>query len=204
MVSHCLFQNNRAEISASEWSFGGAMSTNCYFEVTGSKFVNNQAFYGGAMYINDVPGGDKSLAPKIDMSEFKGNYSGDAANPGMVGGTIFYTVSPVITNSVFEGPDITTIGSYYPGSGIESSGGGAGTLTMTNCVLSGFHTWSWGGAVALWDTDATITNCLFYDNHCGYDQDPDEEGGGGAISISGSAPKNVTITNSTFVGNETH
>ena len=203
MVSHCLFQNNRAQISANDRVYGGAMYTNCYFEVTGSKFVNNQAFYGGAMFINDVPGGDKSLAPKIDMSEFRGNHSGDAANQGMAGGTIFYVVSPVITNSLFEGPDITTIG-YYPNSGIDS-GWGAGTLTMANCVLSGFQTWFWGGAVALCDTNAKITNCLFYDNHCGYEPTI-HGGGGGAISIydPNPTPKNVTITNSTFVGNKTH
>ncbi|MEA3467095.1 MAG: choice-of-anchor Q domain-containing protein [Thermodesulfobacteriota bacterium] len=205
MVSHCLFQNNRTLISADNIIFGGAMYTNCYFEVTGSKFVNNQAFHGGAMFINDVAGGDRSLAPKIDMSEFKGNHSGDDANPGKVGGTIFYAVSPVITNSVFEGPDITTIGSYYPGSGIASDLM-AGTLTMINCVLSGFHTDDWGGAVSLRDTNAEITNCLFYDNHCGYGGSSGG-GGGGAISIDDSTvstPKKVTITNSTFVGNKTH
>ncbi|MBU0943170.1 MAG: right-handed parallel beta-helix repeat-containing protein [Proteobacteria bacterium] len=197
-LHHISFEDNRTVIDSSNRSYGGGMYSNCFFELTEGRFKDNQAYGGGAMFIADKPGGDKSMAPIIDNTLFEGNICGNASYPGLVGSTIYYSCSPRITRSLFTAPDYTAIG-FYPNSALDS-GYGAGTLALENSVFSGFKSYHWGGAISLWDTSANISNCLFINNRAGYSG----SGAGGAITVYDSSvltAQNTTVTNCTFVGN---
>ncbi len=197
-LHHISFEDNRTAIDSSNRCYGGGMYSNCFFEMTESRFKDNQAYAGGAMCISDSPGGDKSMAPVIEETSFEGNSSGVGSLPGSGGSTIYYNCSPVIKRSVFRAPDYDILG-YYPGSALDSGYGG-GTLTLEDTTFSGFKAYYWGGAISLWDTNAYISNCLFIDNSAGNYGG----GSGGAITIYDSTPetlKNTTITNCTFIGN---
>lgn len=193
-ILHVGFDNNTAEIAAGG-AYGGGMWANCYFEISECRFTNNHAYYAGAMNFSTA---DNTVSPKIDDCYFEDNLAGKiTTDPGYIS-TINFSNSPIITNSTFIGDSTAT----WTGSGLNSSGG---NVTLINCVFSGFRSWFWSGAVSLWDSSATITNCLFYDNKCGYQGSP-SGGGGGAIGIydpTPGTPNTVTITNSTFVGNHT-
>jgi hypothetical protein len=107
-LHHVSFEDNRTAIDDSNRCYGGGMFSNCFFEITESRFKDNQAFRGGAMYIADKPGGDKTMAPVIEDTFFEGNISGNGneiINMGKGGSTIFYSCSPVITQSEFRAPD---------------------------------------------------------------------------------------------------
>jgi hypothetical protein len=200
-LHHVSFEDNRTDIDIDSRCYGGGMYSNCFFEMTESRFKDNQAFRGGAMCISDKPGGNKTLSPVIDNTFFEGNISGNASNKGQVGSAILYSCSPVITKSVFKAPNYDEIG-FFPGSALDS-GYGAGTLTLENSTFSGIKASYWGGAISLWDTSANITNCLFLNNSAGNSND----GAGGAITIYNSSPQtpqNTAITNCTFVGNRTN
>ena len=200
-LHHISFEDNKTAIDSNNICYGGGMYSNCFFEMTESRFTDNQAFRGGAMYIADQPGGDKSMAPVIEDTFFEGNIAGNASNPGFIGSTILFACSPVITQSEFRAPDYGDIG-FFPNAALDS-GYGAGTLTLENSTFSGYKALYWGGAISLWDTNANISNCLFIDNSAGNSNN----GAGGAITIydpSSGTPKNTTITNCTFVGNRTN
>ncbi len=200
-LHHVSFEDNRTAIDNGDRSYGGGMYSNCFFEMTESRFKDNHAYYGGGMFIADKPGGDKTMAPVIDTSVFEGNVSGDASFQGRGGSSIFYSCSPVISKTEFRAPNYGDIG-FYTGTALDS-GYGAGTLTLETSTFSGFEAHYWGGAMSLWDTNANISSCLFIDNSAGNSSD----GAGGAITIydpSSESPKFTTITNCTFVGNRTN
>lgn len=199
MIKHVSFEDNTTEINLVTQSYGGGIYSNCYFEIKGARFKDNQAVRGGAMYIADKPGGDTSMAPLLEGGIFEGNISGNASAPGVVGSTILYSCSPVITDSTFQAPDYVDIG-FYPNSCLDS-GYGAGTLTLSNSTFIGFKAYYWGGALSLWNTNANISDCLFIDNSAGNSGD----GAGGAITLyDNTGSKTATITNCTFVGNRTN
>ncbi len=168
---------------------GGGMYSNCYFEVHDAVFSSNSASTGGAMYIVDVPGGDKSLAPVIDNTTFEDNRS-----TGWQGSTIFNLVSPIITDCTFTGRDDGS--SSGPGSTIYSHTGSF--LTISNTVFSDNKTDYWGSAIQIWNSGADITNSFFINNKAG-------EGGSGYGAIAlykyTGNPDIINITNCTFVGN---
>lgn len=185
-ISECVLKNNVVSGSI----VGGGMYSNCYFEVHDALFASNSAGSGGAMFIGDVPGGDRSLAPVIDNTVFEDNRS-----TNWQGSTLFNYVSPIINGCTFTG--------RYDGS---SSGPGGtiysqtdSSLTVTDSVFSDNKTDYWGSAIQIWNCDATLTNVFFINNKAGGDGGTD---GYGAIDIyiyEGS--HTVNITNSTFTGN---
>lgn len=186
---HVGFQDNTAQISSSG-AAGGGMYINSYFEARECRFKDNWSYTAGAIYI---AGTDVNVSPIIDNCEFDGNISGNSAWLNTIS-TLFFANSPVITNSTFRGNPA------WSWSASALNGGAGINLTVSNCVFSDFHTYYWGGAIHIWDYDATISNSLFVNNSAGEIGD----GRGGAIAIydpTAASPRTVTVTNCTFFGN---
>ncbi|HBI15482.1 MAG TPA: hypothetical protein DDY20_08220 [Desulfobulbaceae bacterium] len=193
-ILHVGFEDNIAQI-AEGGAYGGGMWANCYFEIREGRFVNNHAFYAGAMNFSTT---DPSVSPIIDNCYFEGNLAGNSTTYRGRISVLNFSNSPVITNSVFIGDSTTT----WTGSAIHSYGGTTNTLTVDRCIFANHYTNDWGAAIHIWDYDATITNSLFVNNHAGHGA---SGGKGGAIAIYDDDPvipaHQVTVTNCTFVGN---
>lgn len=185
-VNNCLFQQNKGEwdsvsIPASTVN-GGGMYANCDFTITDSRFLNNQAVKGGAIWIV----GNDTVDPVIDNCLFEGNKAGDESVhgwDGQIGSAIYFVASPVIKNSIFTGP----VGDTSPALATRVS---TGELTLTNCVFSGFHSTHWGGALYLDDVDTVLTNCLFFNN---------SGSNGGAVTVTAEIDDNGTVDDVKFV-----
>ncbi len=183
-IRNALFQNNHA---TSPYS-GGALFSNGYFEVYDSTFASNSARTGGAIAINDVPGGDNSLSPLIQNSTFESNN-----NVGGWQGSVIYngSVALRVKGSIFTNSS---------GTGSPLYNHTYASLDIINSVFSDNTTTAWGSAIQFWDAGGSISNCLFYDNEAGTNNGYaaiaylDNTGGAGSATI--------TILNSTFVGNQ--
>lgn len=184
-VSNCLVQNNSA--TATTYNGGGIFS-NGSLEVYDSTFSSNSARSGGAIYIQDVPGGDYSLSPLVQNSTFDGN----STVGGWQGSAIFNSVALTVKDSAF----VNSIGS---GSTIYSHT--YSSMDISNSKFAGNQIDWWGSALQFWDSGGTVTNCLFYDNVAGI-----LGSGYGAItyydSAGGPGPANITILNSSFIANQ--
>ena len=165
---------------------GGALYSSAYFEIHDTVFSSNTAASGGALYVNDVPGGDKSLSPLVDHCIFDGNIV-----VGWQGSSIFNNVSLRVKDSTFK----NTSGR---GSPIHSHVGSS--LHVSNSVFAHNRIFGWGSAIGFWDAGGSIVNSLFYDNVAG-----DGGNGYGAVSYydpaGGPGPANISILNSNFTHN---
>lgn len=178
-VNNCLIRNNDND------SNGGGWYSNCYFEINDSTFSGNEGSNGGAMIIYDYPGGDQSLAPKIDNTTFSSN-----STDGNQGSAIYNAVSPVITDCVFDG-------NFGVGSPIFSTTNSS--LTISDSVFKNGNIIYWGSAIQFWRAGGKVTNCLFYDNVAG-------NGGSGNAALTyyngGSGTDTIDIINCTFEDNQ--
>jgi predicted outer membrane repeat protein len=189
-LNNCLIRDNNAETGSYS---GGGMYTNCYFEVHNSTFSSNHATDGGAIYIQDVPSGDQSLAPIIDSCSFDNNDNVD----GWQGSTLFNNVSLEISNCSFTGQsDGSTSGS---GSPVFTNTGSF--LTVSNSIFSDNTIDYWGSAILFWNAGGVITNSLFIDNKAGGVSGATDGYGAIALYKNEGGPDTINITNCTFVGN---
>lgn len=177
-LDNCVIEHCDAASGAGMWSNG-------YFEITKCTFDDNVATgSGGAIMINDVPGGDHSLAPKIDRTDFTANSSNNFGN----GSGFFSYASPVVDKCLFDG-------NYGDGSPILSH---TSFITVTDSIFENNVCVYWGGAIHLWGSGGNITNCIIYNNIAG-------DGGAGNAAVtyydSTLGPDTVNITNCTLVGN---
>lgn len=150
------------------------MRQNGLLEIKNSKFIGNQAIYGGVianygsnLYISD--------------SEFTSNISSS-------GGAIYYSIGPIfnLKNCTFT----NNIGGGHGGAIYAKY---CEQLKIDNCVFDSNLTGNWGGAIHFEDVeDAKINNCNFTNNSA-YSQ-------GGALNIYSSK---VSISNSTLSNNGT-
>ncbi|MFH2092991.1 MAG: choice-of-anchor Q domain-containing protein [Pseudomonadota bacterium] len=151
VIHNSVFNNNNATTTYS----GGAIYSNCYFEIYDTHFNNNTARNGGALFILDVPNGDKSLAPIIDHCTFDSNNN----IGGWQGSNIFNNVSAIVTSSTFT---------RASGTGSPIYNNTDSYMAIKNSIFYANTAQYYGSAVQYWAAGGNITNCLFYDNEAGY------------------------------------
>ncbi len=178
-VDNCDIQHCDAGGGAGIWSNG-------YFQIYDCVFDDNVAVgSGGAIMINDVPGGDHSLAPKIERTDFTANSSGGGGN----GSAFFSYMSPVVDKCLFDG-------NYGAGSPILSH---SSFITVSDSIFKNNDIIYWGGGLHFWSSGGKVTNCLFYDNIAGHPL-----AGNATLTYynGGSGTDTIDITNCTFEDNE--
>ena len=187
-IDQCQFRNNNAQNNKS----GGALYLICYFEITNSSFLSNAAYNGGALVSATKPDLDQSMSPLI-----KNCYFEDNTNYGNQGSTIWHNVTLRVLNSIIKGK---TDGVSSAGNG-SAIWGNSGSMTIAhNTVFSKIRIQYWGCSVQAFDGGMELVNCVFEDNKVllnGY----------GAVSFfhnNGAVNRKITITNCTFVGNQSY
>jgi hypothetical protein len=177
-LTNCLVRNNDSD------SNGGGWYSNCYFEIYDSNFSGNTAGNGGAMIFYYKPDYDYNLAPLIENTTFYDN-----SNDGNQGSAIYNTVSPVVSNCLFDS-------NHGFGSPIYNTTYSNPTISDSTFVNNDII--YWGGAIQFWDAGGNIVNCIFYNNIAG-------NGGSGYAAVTyyegGGGGDIINITNCTFENN---
>jgi hypothetical protein len=186
-IADSIFSDNTSRISG-----GAVVVVRSRLSISNSSFMNNQIVRDGG------PGGRGGAVAVHEGTQVTITSSQFNNNLATFGGALsVFKTSTFITSSTFT--DNETNGSW--GGAIEST---AGDLTITDSDFTHNEATIDGGAIGyegshfdgqsvnLYDTYFTITGSTFTDNLT--------IGGGGALYIS-NAP-NLTITDSTFIGNK--
>jgi len=168
---------------------GGGMYTDCQITVTDTTFSSNMAPLGGAMLIRDYPGGVFALNQTITNCAFNDNRVISEE-----GHDVYNQASSTFTNCTFTGRD----------DGTSSSGSGgalfsnAGSSVITHCTFTDIRADKWGSALQFEDCNVDLINCLFANNRSGL-----AAGCGTIYGLdNGGDPQTITVTNCTFIGND--
>lgn len=139
-------------VAVGEGYGGGIFVIDTCLTVSGCRFVENAATFGGAMYL-------QNSHPMIVDSIFRENTGLDS------GGAIWVDASssPQIMRSVFSNNSAPEGGGVYA----------VGDVSLANCVFSGNSALTYGGGMNAMDGTATLSNCTFSQNSA-----PDGYGGG--------------------------
>ncbi len=139
-------------------------------------------------HVFDHPSGySLSSTAVLDGFTLKGGNANGSSNP--------YNDAGAMYNQSGQSPTINNC--YFIGNRVSDNGGAvfnasSANANITNCTFTLNYATDAGGAIANYDTDAIITNCLFYGNRA------KDEKGGGIYNYSASNP---VITNCTFIEN---
>ena len=191
-LDRCVFHGNLAESS-----IGGAIAAQGPISVTESRFTNNQAYSGGAVYLWAT-----SAPALFSGCEFGDNSIRNPASPsapyGWQGCTIF-SHSPNLTMDECEIKGMSDGSLAGAGSPLYLHTGGF--VSVRNSAFRDSTNMAWGSAIGLWNAGADIYNCLFANNRAGA---PPNYDGWSAVTYfnqNGGAAETIRIVNSTFVGN---
>jgi len=195
-IRNCLFTGNTTD------GYGGG-GLHCHYAsptLEHCAFVENASVqYGAGMYCYES-------SPKLLDCLFEGNKAGydagavycrDSSMLHAIGCTFRANESTYVEP---WGPPVAS-GAPYP-SRTYATGAGAmmsrdGTLVLEGCVFEDNLAHAAGGALALWYTDATLTNCVFLRNRLTPGQPYDTLRGAGIYG----GDSNLRITNCTFARN---
>jgi predicted outer membrane repeat protein len=195
-VTHARFRGNSADADGD----GGAVRNRGVIELSSCEFENNVAPLGngGALYNEgQLLLVDSVLRNNAAQGDLGGGGLANAGSARMVrshftGNTTFGQGGAILNwaGGVAELEDSTLSGnsSFHGAQGIAVWGG---TLRASRCALvgnAGQFNWD-GGALLVWNADATLTNCTISGNHAAQ--------GGGIHLRQGS----VTLNHCTVVGN---
>ena len=179
-ISDCVFTNNAGRWGGAIGSYGYSTGT---LTITGTKFNNNKAYNGGAVF-------SQKKALTVDTSEFIANEATD-------GGAIDHDAEKasgydaVISNSVFDANKASRYGSAiialsgftYTGCNFTNNVASAGTATIHYCTNPSTDDVNFA--------DSSITNCKFEDNSANWY---------GAVYFVGT--KSLTVSGSNFTNNK--
>jgi fibronectin-binding autotransporter adhesin len=152
-------------------NFGGAAYLFGNAQLTNVRFVNNNAGYGGALFVTNLAN------VQVNNSLFQNNTA--TATDGVGGGLANGGGTLAVNDSTFTG------NASYNGGALNSDG----SLTVRRSTFSGNNSSFNGGALQLFGTvdiaESTISN------------NTATNGGGGLISFGNTTLSNVTIANNT-------
>ncbi|MEZ5021779.1 MAG: T9SS type A sorting domain-containing protein [Chitinophagales bacterium] len=185
-LDHIHFMNNQTVSSGS----GGAIYTNCSFDINNCVFDGNEAANNGgaifAAYLNI----NENLDRNIYRTTFLNNI-----NRGNQGSSIWTNTTLKIENSSFYGVDDN--GSSGNGSAVY--GNNNADINIDRCEFEGITINYWGSAVQGFDADIEISNSKFTYNKSGVIT------GYGTVAFyhsNSDIDRELKITNCTFANNE--
>jgi len=183
---------------------GGALYAEGNVTIADSTFLNNTSRYdGGVLYAWNE---DRTVT--VINSLFEANHADDNGGAIMAAGDLIITGTDIVGNSsdkrpggVLAGKNLQVTNSRFEGniSALEDAGalsdvGVGATVSIQGSSFINNSSYTYGGAIVMHNiADLEIENTLFKNNQS-------TRGFGGAINLS--FVDNVTITSSTFTGNE--
>ncbi|HJQ36296.1 MAG TPA: right-handed parallel beta-helix repeat-containing protein [Thermoanaerobaculia bacterium] len=186
-IVDCIFENNGAiphEGQLDGVKAGGAVfSCQSDLFVGSSRFENNKATEGGAVYV-----AASRFVAEIEECTFERN---EGAHGGAIGTKLVGTATFAVTHSHFKGNHASH------GAGILVSGEQRPTATITDCDFTD-GSGSFGAGInilALDETSVEVLRSDFTRNEAGF---------GGGVFASSTANSRVRITNSRFFDNTAH
>jgi len=154
-----------------------------------TKITFNQAVFAHAQTINLI-GGQLELSNATEKETITGPNAGVTVNAG--GLSRVFQVDGSVAASI-SGMTITGGNSVGNGGGVDN----LGTLTLTNCTVSGNSAGNRGGGVLNNSGSLALTNCTVSDNSASNVKINSGSNGGGGVFNYGTA----TLTNCTVSGN---
>lgn len=174
-IDDCHFSNNQAAAT------GGAVAAYAPLVVRRSRFSNNSAAQGGAVYL-----GSYNTAT-LESSEFTNNQASSAGGAVFANGVVF-----AVFSCTFEAN--TTTSGTGGGGAIAAYFSATGTIANSTFVenYAGDDNESFGGAIYANNSALTVRHCTVYNN--------DADGGGGGIAANNRGT--IALSNSIVANNE--
>lgn len=217
-INYCTFLNNIADTTSGD-SEGGGIANNAIRSFDGSQAGYSNTTFSNCTFTGNMSSGGGGMSTYIGYSctgvnninnctfdKNKAMNDGDGGGLNISCDTAGYAVI-VITGSTFSND------TAYSAAGDWSSGGGIRThcselakivASLDNCNFEANIAKNRGGGLMAGTdstgiTELTLTDCEFLNNKA-----DESEGGGIATDCYGSGKNDISISNTTFNGNEAH
>jgi CSLREA domain-containing protein len=192
-LTNVTLQNNDA------LSSGGGLRSIGNLSISGSRFLKNEAEFGGAISLTQ----DATKTVSISTSTFQNNTAAPTADGETDdGGAIYADVDATVTLS---GNTFAANAAFNNGGALflrDNVASGTGTYNLTNNTLSGNRADGKGGGIYTASGTTTLNNVTITQNHADNNNAGAETGGGIEVT-GGSVTLNNTIVAENFRGSGT-